>query len=121
MQQERKTLSLRPVAGAAPGEASDPASVLRRAIRLKLCVTAVYNKAVFKFAPHILYTRHDDPFVDAMVIERDGNPPREAKLGVFKLSGLKDVALTTVPFLPLPAFDPAEEKYAGTTLQAIRV
>ena len=103
------------------GDVSDPAEILRRAIRLKLCVTAVYNKAAFRFAPHILYTRHDDPFVDAMVIERDGKPPREAKLGVFKLSGLNDVALTTVPFLPLPSFNPAEEKYAGTTLQAIRI
>jgi len=122
MQQERKTLSIkRPAAAATEGAASDPTEILRRAIRLKLCATAVYNKVVFRFAPHILYTRHDEPFVDAMVIERDGKPPREAKLGVFKLSGLNDLQITTIPFLPLALFDPAEEKYAGTTLQAIRI
>lgn len=119
MQHSRKTLSLRPSADL--GEPSDAGELLRRAIRLRLCATAVYNKALVKLAPHILYTRHEDPFVDAMVVERDGKPPREQKLGVFKLAGLKDLRLTAAPFDPLAGFDAANELYAGTTIQAVRV
>lgn len=117
MQHDRKTLSIRPRADL--GEVSDAGELLRRAIGLKLCAVATYNKALVKFAPHILYTRHDDPFVDAMVVERDGKPPREAKLGVFKLAGLKDVRLTADPFQPMRQFDAANESYAGTTIQVV--
>lgn len=117
MQQERRTLSIK----ARPAEEPlDPAETLRRAIVRRLCATATYNKTQVKFAPHILYTRHDDPFVDAQVIERDGKPPREVKLGVFKVAGLKDVKLTDTPFFPLPDFKAEGELYDGTTLQAVR-
>ena len=118
MQQERKILRARPVLGLPLDQPAEAGEILRRAISMKLCALAVYNKALVKLAPHILYTRHDDPFVDAIVLERDGKPPRETKLGVFKLSGLKDLRLTGTSFSPLP-FDAAGEKYAGTTLQAV--
>ena len=118
MQQARRTLSIKPREPDAP---LDPVDLLRRAITRRLCATATYNKARVKFAPHILYTSHDDPFVDAQVIERDGKPPREVKLGVFKVAGLSDIRLTDAPFLPLPAFDPAAEGYAETTLQAVKL
>ena len=117
MQQARKTLSLRPRSEL--GDSSDPGELLRHAIRLKLCAQAVYNKARVTFAPHILYTRHEDPFVDAMVVERDGKAPREQKLGVFKLAGLKELRLTATPFQPLSAFDLENPLYAGTTIQAV--
>lgn len=117
MQHARKTLSLRPRTDL--GEASDAGELLRRAISLRLCATAVYNKTAVKFAPHILYTRHDDPFVDAVVTERDGKPPREQKLGVFKLAGLKDVRLTADPFQPMAGFDAGGELYVGTTIQSV--
>jgi len=117
MQHARKTLSIRPVADL--GEDADADAILRRAISRKLCVAAVYNKMHVRFAPHILYTRHEDPFVDAVVVERDGKPPREQKLGVFKLAGLKEVRLTATPFQPKVGFDPAGELYAGTTLHVV--
>ena len=118
MQQVRRTLSIKPRSDA---EEADPADLLRRAITRRLCATATYNKTKVKFAPHILYTRHEDPFVDAQVIDRDGKPPREVKLGVFKVAGLKDVQLTDTPFLPLPDFDANGPLYEGTTIQVVRV
>lgn len=116
MQHARKTLSLRPFDA---GDALDPDALLRRAIARRLCVTATYNKAKVRLAPHILYTRHDDLFVDAMVVERDGKPPREVKLGVFKLAGLKDLRLTAASFNPLDGFDGDGPLYAGTTLELV--
>ena len=117
MQHARKTLSIRP-ATAEP--VLEPEQVLRRAIDRKVCFSAVYNHARVKLAPHILYTRHDDPFVDAMVVERDGRPPREVKLGTFKLAGLREVRITPTPFMPLPGFDAAAPGYEGATLQAVQ-
>jgi hypothetical protein len=70
-------------------------------------------------APHILFTRHDELFIDAVTVERDGQPPREVKIGTFKLAGLKDVSLTDRIFNPERLFDPADEKYAGVTLFAV--
>src|SRR3546814_2144408 len=49
------------------------------AIALQKCLMATYNKMVVKLAPHILYTRHDEMFIDAVTIERDGRPPRELR------------------------------------------
>src|SRR3546814_3137682 len=68
------------------------------AIALQKCLMATYNKMVVKLAPHILYTRHDEMFIDAVTIERDGRPPRELKLGTFKLAGLNDVSLIEEKF-----------------------
>lgn len=86
------------------------------AIATRRCVSATYNRGRVKLAPHILYTRHDEMYVDAVTVERDGEPPREVKFGTFKLAGLKDVALNNREFEPDPSFDPAQEKYEGVTL-----
>ena len=93
--------------------------ILLEAIALKTCVEAVYNRMRVILAPHILYTRHDELYVDAVTIERDGQPPREVKLGTFKLTGLKEVALVGQPFQRESVFDPGESKYAGVTLFAV--
>ena len=89
------------------------------AIALRKCIRATYNRMVVTLAPHILYTRHDELFIDAVTVERDGQPPREVKLGTFKLAGLKDVALLERPFDPEPLFDPTDPKYAGVALFAV--
>jgi hypothetical protein len=86
------------------------------AIALRKCVDAVYNRMAVTLAPHILYTRHDELYIDAVTIERDGQPPREPKLGTFKLAGLKDLALGGRVFAPNPLFDPLDQKYNGVTL-----
>jgi hypothetical protein len=89
------------------------------AIALRKCIRATYNRMNVTLAPHILFTRHDELFIDAVTIEREGQPPREIKLGTFKLAGLKDVALLGQTFRPDRQFDPADEKYAGVTLFAV--
>lgn len=93
--------------------------LLLEAIALRKCVTATYNRGTVKLAPHILYTRHGELFIDAVTIERDGKPPREVKLGTFKLVGLSDLAIDDTPFQPEPSFDADAEKYAGVALFAV--
>ena len=50
------------------------------AIALQKCLKVTYNKMVVTLAPHILYTRHDEMYIDAVTTDRDGRPPRELKL-----------------------------------------
>jgi hypothetical protein len=83
------------------------------------CISATYNRTSIVLAPHILYTRHDELFVDGVVVERDGQPPREPKVGTFKLAGLQSIALTDRPFFRDPLFQPGEAKYQDVTLMAV--
>lgn len=89
------------------------------AIALRKCIRATYNRMVVTLAPHILYTRHDELFIDAVTVEREGQPPREVKLGTFKLAGLKDPALVERHFDLEPLFDAGDPKYAGVALFAV--
>ncbi len=91
-------------------------ALLLQAIALRKCITATYNRMVCTLAPHILYTKHDDVFVDAVTLERDGQPPKEIKLGTFKLAGLKDIEVTDRPFVPDAIFNPGDIKYDRVTL-----
>ncbi|WP_231639308.1 hypothetical protein [Sphingomonas profundi] len=117
----RKTLSLKSAASTEPSFQATPAvGIIEAAILRRLCVRATYNRTDMQFAPHILYTRHDDPFVDGVVTEREGKPPREIKLASFKLAGLTGLTLTTERFEPQSVFVPGEARYAGVTLSAIR-
>jgi hypothetical protein len=86
------------------------------AIALKKCVSARYNKLAVILAPHILYTKHGELHIDAVTIEREGLPPREAKVGTFKLTGLSEVELTERAFAPDPVFEPAAERYENVAL-----
>lgn len=97
---------------------SSPAIALEAIARLR-CVTATYNRGTVTLAPHILYTRHDELYIDATTIDRDGNPPREVKIGTFKLDGLGDLTLMEQDFAPNPLFEPEAEKYIGVTLLAV--
>jgi hypothetical protein len=96
-----------------------PTRELLEAIARRLCVSCVYNKTNVTLAPHIVYTKHDELFVDAVPLERDGKPPRELKLGTFKLAGLNDTAITSRIFDRYNGFDPRDPKYAGVTIFAI--
>lgn len=86
------------------------------AIVRKRCLDAVYNRSRITLAPHILYTKHDALHVDAVVLERDGKPPRELKLGTYRLSGLGAIDLTDRGFAPVDSFDPLDQRYQGVTL-----
>lgn len=93
--------------------------ILLEAIALRKCIAARYNRGTVRLAPHILYTRHDELYVDAITVERDGKPPREVKLGSFKLTGLTDLELAGQHFEPAPIFDPTAERYQGAALFAV--
>ena len=93
-----------------------PNQLLLEAIALKKCVTATYNNVQMTLAPHILYSKHDALFIDAVALERNGLPPKEKKLGAFHLVGLKDLTLAERHFVPEPLVDPAASKYVGVTL-----
>ncbi|TAK09339.1 MAG: hypothetical protein EPO38_09710 [Rhizorhabdus sp.] len=120
MSTPRKTLSLSRVVAPAEGPAlSAEAQIIAQAVRRKLCITAVYNRTGMTIAPHILYTKHDDPFIDGVVTLRDGKVPAEPKLGTFKLAGLNSVSLTADAFTVQPLYDPADAKYEGVTVAKV--
>lgn len=90
------------------------------AIALQKCLKVTYNKMVVTLAPHILYTRHEEMFIDAVTTDRDGRPPRELKLGTFKLAGLSDIQVTDEQFEAMYGlYDENDEKYKGVTLFAV--
>lgn len=120
MSTPRKTLSLSRVVAPVEGPAlSGDAQIIAQAVRRKLCITAVYNRIGMTIAPHILYTKHDDPFIDGVVLLRDGKVPAELKLGTFKLAGLNSVSLTADAFTVQPLYDPTDAKYEGVTLAKV--
>lgn len=99
---------------------SGPMPTLFEAIVRTRAITATYNRGEVLLAPHILFTRHGEVYLDAVTLERDGKPPREEKMGTFKLDGLGDPAIVEDrPFFPSALYDPAQDKYAGVTLLAV--
>ena len=90
--------------------------LLLEAIALKKCVTATYNNVAMKLAPHVLYSKNNALFIDAITLEKHGEPPREKKLGAFHLLGLNDLKLTEQLFEIDLLFQADAEKYAGVTL-----
>jgi hypothetical protein len=93
--------------------------LLLEAIANTRCVTAVYNRSTIRLAPHILYTRHGEIFVDGVTTERDGKPPREFKISAFKLTGLQSIELANRSFTPADFFNAGDQKYQGVTLFAV--
>jgi hypothetical protein len=103
-----------------PGQMRSMSSsrIVLEAIARRRCLHATYNRAAVRLAPHILYTRHDELFVDAVTLEHDGRRPRETRIGTFKLAGLREPAVADQPFRLEPGFDVGDAKYAGVTLLA---
>jgi hypothetical protein len=89
------------------------------AIVRQRCLSATYNRTRMIIAPHILYTRAGMLYLDAVVVVREGMLPREEKMGVFKLEGLKDLALLERPFTISALFDATLDKYQGETLMMV--
>jgi hypothetical protein len=90
--------------------------LLLEAIALKKCITLVYNNVPMKLAPHVLYSKHNAVFTDAVILEKHGVARRDKKLGAFHLSGLNELQLTDQSFEIDAVFQPAAEKYVGVTL-----
>lgn len=98
----------------------DPATpVYLEAIVKRQCVAAVYNRTQMTLAPHVLYTKHGDLHIDAVTLERDGKPPKEEKLGTFKLAGLSAVRITPRRFNVSKLFDASAERYGGETVMTV--
>lgn len=90
--------------------------LLLEAIALKKCVTTIYNGVAMKLAPHVLYSKNNALFIDAVTLEKHGEPPREKKLGAFHLQGLNELTLVDEHFEPDALFEAEAEKYAGAAL-----
>lgn len=96
-----------------------PVPTILEAIVRRLCIVVAYNRQRVVLAPHILYTRHGELHIDAVAVERDGKPPREAKIGTYRLTGLNDIEITDRAFFAIEGFDPAGAPYQGETLLAV--
>ena len=97
----------------------DSKMIMFEAIATRKAVKASYNRGTVTLAPHILYMRNDALHIDAVSIEREGQPPREEKLGTFKLDGLTDLTLTDREFGISLLFDANNPRYAGNALFAV--
>ena len=108
----RPVLSLRPKADIAPtppandpqgetGEPLQPSEAVAAAILRRVCLRAKYNGGEVLLQPSLLYREHDALFLLAVTVSRDGKPPREPKLGTFRLSGLTDLGIAGVMFEPV--------------------
>jgi len=107
----RRVLSLRPKSEAAPTPAANdpqaetgapllPSEAVAGAILRRLCLRAKYNGGEVILQPALLYREHGALFLLAVTVSRDGKPPREPKLGTFRLSGLADLGVTGLTFEP---------------------
>lgn len=94
-------------------------AVIFEAIVKHLAVAATYNRGDVTLAPHAIYTRHDEIYVDALTLDRDGKPPREEKIGTFKLAGLGALRITPRRFQPSALYQPGEKRYEHTMLMEI--
>ncbi|WP_159757394.1 hypothetical protein [Sphingomonas sp. 8AM] len=99
----------------------DTVPVVFEAIVKMQAIAAMYNRGSVTLAPHILYTKHGEIYLDALTLERDGQPPKEPKIGAFKLAGLSALRITPRRFKPSELFVPGEERYAGVTLLSVEL
>jgi hypothetical protein len=101
----------------APPASTTP--IILEAIVRKQAIAATYNRVEMTLAPHILYTKHGDLHIDAVALERDGKPPKEIKLGTFKLAGLSGIRLTPRQFSVNGLFRRGDPKYDDETVMAV--
>ena len=82
------------------GENGGAEPILKHAIVRARCVHAIYNSGQVVLHPCLLYREHDALFLLAVTVLRDGKPPREAKLGTFRVSGLGELTSSPESFVP---------------------
>jgi len=87
-----------------------------QAIVAKRCIAASYNRDPVILAPHVLFTKHDALHVGGVTLERGGRVPREYKMGVFKLDGLGEIAITDRPFQTSDLWDAADKRFAAALI-----
>ena len=97
------------------------APVVLEGIVRKKCIAATYNRVAVILAPHVLFTKNDALYVGAVTLERDGQLPKELKLGLFKLDGLVGLRLDDRDFTTSNLYDAADERFAGAALMTVEV
>lgn len=100
---------------------ANPMMIVFEAIVRQRCIGATYNRKRMILAPHIVYTRHDALYVDAIIVSREAMVPREIRLGTFKIDGLSEIRLTERPFEINALFEAEAEKYVGFTLMKVEL
>jgi hypothetical protein len=93
-------------------------TVMEGIVRLR-CIEATYNGGRVVLAPHVFFMRNAAPHVAATTIERDGKPPREEKIGIFKLDGLGDIRLLDQAFRPSAVYEPEDLRFVDGKLLAV--
>lgn len=93
--------------------------VILEALATKRCLSAFYNGTQFRLAPHVLYTRRDMVYLDAVPILKNDAPPREEKMATFKVEALSDTKLLEDSFDVSVVYEPWNEKYRGMTLFSV--
>ena len=76
---------------------NSPIGLVAEAIGTKRCIKAVYNRGKIRLAPDSLVDRHGQLYLRAVRLEFDGRLARFPRLGLFKLSGLTDMELSSNP------------------------
>lgn len=98
--------------------APSPATIFEAIVK-QVAVAATYNRGSVTLAPYMIYTRADEVYVDAVTLERDGKPPKEEKIGTFKLAGLAGLRVTPRRFTPDPQHRPGDKRYAHDVLMTV--
>ncbi len=98
--------------------APSPATVFEAIVK-QVAVVATYNRGEVTLAPHAIYTRADEVYVDALTVERDGKPPKEEKIGTFKLAGLGGLRVTPRRFAVSPLYHGVDKRYEYTMLMEV--
>ena len=83
------------------------------AIQKRVCVSANEKKKQHVLAPHVVYVRDGEQRLAAVTVETDGNAPNKAKLELFKVVDLTDIAVLDRPFTPDPGFEPNGSEYGN--------
>ncbi|AMK23184.1 hypothetical protein GG804_02300 [Sphingomonas histidinilytica] len=102
-----------------PAENDPDENVFAHAIANHLCVRVTHNRGLMILAPHVVFTRGGERFVDAVVIERNGERPAEPKLDMLKFSSLKGPVITSEPFFPFQDYDAGDDRYAEKIIARI--
>ena len=95
-----------------------PATVFEAIVK-QLALAATYNRGEVTLAPHAIYTRAGEVYLDALTIERDGKPPKEEKIGTFKLAGLNGLRVTAQRFQPNPLYQGVDKRYEVQMLMEV--
>ncbi|SFP63755.1 hypothetical protein [Sphingomonas rubra] len=101
-----------------PTAAPSPATIFEAIVK-QVAVVATYNRGEVTLAPHAIYTRADEVYVDALTVEREGKPPKEEKIGTFKLAGLGGLRVTPRRFSVSPLYQGVDKRYEYTMLMEV--